>query len=243
MTFIEGTSAGEERGQFCWCPPGRFRMGYDAQEVTLTNGFWMAKYAVTQGIYQFVMGDNPSGFIGPLLPVESVGRAQVTDFCSKLTNLERGAGRLPGDWEYQLPTEAQWEYACRAGTDSVFPWGDNPALADEYTWHIGNAGFMTHPVGEKKPNRWGLYDMLGNTLEWCRDAWAPQYRGGVNPETTQRALPAGPRDGGAIYWVSRGGGWIIPPSVTARDRVRLGAADQGYLLGFRVAIVPRDSRP
>lgn len=239
MAFFEGNNAGEERAQFCWCPPGRFEMGYDAQEVTLTHGFWMGKYPVTQGIYQFIMGENPSAFMGPLLPVESVNRAQVTGFCRALTKLEHGAGRLPGDWEYGLPTEAQWEYACRAGTNTVFPWGDDPSLADEFSWHIGNAGFMTHPVGEKKPNRWGLYDMLGNTLEWCRDSWAERYRGGVDPEMTERIASEGPRNAGSPFWVSRGGGWIIPPSVTARDRIRLGGGDQGYLLGFRVAIIRR----
>jgi formylglycine-generating enzyme required for sulfatase activity len=239
---FEGTRAGEERDGFCWCPPGSFKMGFEGTPVTLSHGFWIGKNLVTQEQYRRVMGENPSGFVGDSLPVESVNRTQVTSYCAKLTTLERAAGRLPEGWEYRSPTEAQWEYAARAGTDTAYSWGDNESQADEYVWHIGNSGFKTHPVGTKKPNPWGIYDTLGNTLEWCQDAWLERYPGGVDPEVTERDLPRRPAESPEPFWVSRGGGWFIPPEATPRVRIRLGAGDQGYLLGFRVAIVREKKR-
>lgn len=237
VNACEGTEAGQERDQFCWCPPGSFKMGRDRTDVTLTKGFWMAKYPVTQRLYQSVMGDNPSGFVGDQLPVESVTRAQTLDFCARLTNGEREAGRLPQEWEFRLPTEAQWEYASRAGTETVFFWGDDVAQADDYSWHIGNSGFITHPVGQRKPNPWGLYDMLGNTLEWCWDLWLETYPGGIDPEVSRFDLPPRPDESETPFGASRGGGWAFPPIAAPRDRNRLGSNDCGYLLGFRVAIV------
>jgi hypothetical protein len=96
---------------------------------------------------------------------------------------------------------------------------------------------MTHPVGTKKPNPWGIYDTMGNVLEWCRDAWVGQHPGGEDPEVTEAGLPSRPGESETPFWVCRGGGWFIPPNMTPRVRVRLGSGDQSYLLGFRVAIV------
>jgi formylglycine-generating enzyme required for sulfatase activity len=234
---FEGSRPGEERNQFCWCPPGTFQMGFEGTSVTLSHGFWMGKYLVTQEKYQSVMGENPSGFVGPSLPVESVGRLQILAFCQRLTEIERAAGRLPEDWKYRLPTEAQWEYASRAGTTTAYAWSDDAKQADDYSWNIGNSGFMTHPVGQKKPNQWGLYDTLGNTLEWCRDAWHDKYPGGIDPEVTEENIPVRPGESESSFYVCRGGGWFLPPSFTPRVRIRLGPGDQSYLLGFRVAIV------
>ena len=239
---FEGKRAGEERGDHCWCPAGSFKMGFEGTDVVLSRGFWMGKYLVTQELYKSVMGENPSGFLGPRVPVDSVGRTEVTEFCEKLTKKERAAGHLPANWKYNLATEAQWEYSARAGTNTVYPWGNDAGKADEYSWHIGNSGFTTHPVGQKKPNAWGLYDVLGNALEWCRDAWVDKYPGGKDPEIAEKDLPPRPDQSKPPFWVCRGGGWFIPPQVTPQVRVRLGSGDRGYLLGFRVAIVRADQQ-
>jgi formylglycine-generating enzyme required for sulfatase activity len=232
----EGKSPGEEHNGFGWCPPGHFSMGPPnaKTKVTLTQGFWMGQTAVTQAQYQSVMGENPSGFIGEDLPVDSVGGSAANEFCERLTARERAAGRLPDGWQYCLPTEAQWEYAARAGTETMFPWGDDPKLGDEYAWFMDNAGFMSHPVGQKKPNAWGLKDMMGNCLERCRDAWLPNYPGGTDPEVTPHDVPDRPGES-KPFGVSRGSGWFVP-LLPVFARIRLGSGDQGYLLGFRAAI-------
>jgi formylglycine-generating enzyme required for sulfatase activity len=234
---FEGSRAGEDRDGFCWCPPGTFKMGLAGTDVTLTEGFWIAKYEVTQELYHSVMGNNPSAFAGDALPVDSVSREQSVQFCHRLTARERSAGRLPDAWEYNLPTEAQWEYAARAGTTTPFPWGDNVALADEYSWHMFNSGSASHPVGQKKPNAWGLYDVLGNCLERCRDVWAEPYPGGTDPDVKPDDVPVRSDESDSRWGVCRGGGWFIPPIITPRDRTRLGPGNVGYLLGLRVAIV------
>jgi formylglycine-generating enzyme required for sulfatase activity len=236
-TEFEGSSAGEERNDYCWCPPGPFKMGFEGTNVTLTQGFWMAKYEVTQELYGSVMDDNPSAFAGDLLPVDSVSREKCLQFCVKLNRRERLAGRLPDGWEYNLPTEAQWEYAARAGTTTVFPWGDDESQAGEYSWHMLNSGSASHIVGQKKSNTWGLYDMLGNCLERCRDVWVDPYPGGTDPDVKVDDVTVRTDESDGRWGVCRGGGWFIPPSITPKDRTRLGPGNQGYLLGFRLAIV------
>jgi formylglycine-generating enzyme required for sulfatase activity len=234
---FEGSKAGEERGNFCWCPPGTFAMGFEGTRVTLSKGFWMGKYPVTQEQYRPVMGHNPSGFLGAQLPVESVEKVQATDFCVRLTTVEQKNGTLPSGWQYRLPTEAQWEYAARAGTDAQFPWGDDAKLQEDYVWNRVNSGMKTHPVGQKKPNPWGICDILGHVLEWCQDCWLQTYPGGNDPEVTKKDLPVRPGESPAPFGVSRCSGWAFPPNMTPRHRNRLGSGDSGYLLGFRVAIV------
>jgi formylglycine-generating enzyme required for sulfatase activity len=165
-------------------PPGTFRMGSPTNEVdrdpdegpqtavTISRGFWMGKYEVTQGEYLAVMGSNPSRFTGDTnRPVEMVSWFDATNYCATLTQRERTAGRIATNSVYRLPTEAEWEYACRAGTTMRFSYGDDPGYTNltNYAWYEDNSGGTTHPVGQKSPNPWGLYDMHGNVMEWCQD--------------------------------------------------------------------------
>ncbi len=153
--------------EFVLIRPGSFRMGSDlgdeapARDVTITEPFYLGKYEVTQEQWEAVMGTNPSYFKGPKLPVDNVSADDAQDF---LTRVREKTGRT-----LALPTEAQWEYACRAGTITRYSFGDSPASLQDYAWFADNSGGITHPVGEKKPNRWGLYDMHGNVWERCTD--------------------------------------------------------------------------
>jgi formylglycine-generating enzyme required for sulfatase activity len=169
-----------------WIEPGTFIMGSPTDElgrqyndenqhkVTLPQDYWMGKYEVTQAQYEAVMGTNPSRNKGADLPVEWVSWNDAMEFCAKLTVAEMAADRLPEGYEYTLPTEAQWEYACRAGTTTALNSGKNlsdskecPEM-DEVGWYDDNSN-KTYSVGQKQPNAWGLYDMHGNVYEWCLD--------------------------------------------------------------------------
>ncbi len=199
-----------------WIPAGTFAMGSpdsevgrDADEgpqttVTLSRGFWMGTYEVTQQEYINVMGSNPSYFTSSLdQPVEFMSWADATNYCSTLTQHERTGGRIPGNYAYRLPTEAEWEYACRAGTTTRFSYGDDPGYASltAYAWYVDNSGNTTHSVGGKLPNPWGLYDMYGNVWEWCQD-WYAAYPGGsitdpaVSPTTGTMPIVRG----GSYYY-------------------------------------------
>ena len=202
---------------FRWCPAGTFTMGAPTSEeglynetqheVTLTKGFWMLETEVTQKQWKAVMGTNPSFFKGDDLPVESVSWNDCQEFCEK-TGL-------------QLPTEAQWEYACRAGTTDAYA-----GNLDEMAWYYSNSGNKTHPVGTKKPNAWGLYDMHGNVWEWCQD-WYGDYPSGSVTD------PTGPSSG--YSRVVRGGSWDNDARI-CRSALRDGVVpgDRGNYLGFRV---------
>jgi len=175
-----------------WIPPGQFVMGspdtdpdFLAEEqpqtaVTLTKGFFIGKYEVTQGEYLSATGGNPSGFTGDTnLPVETVSWTQATNYGRLLNIQEDLAGRLPAGYAYRLPTEAEWEYAARAGSTNRFSWGDDLGytVLGNYAWYSANSGSSTHPVGQKLPNVWGLYDTSGNVCEWCQNSFA-FYPGG-----------------------------------------------------------------
>src|SRR5262249_50631109 len=157
--------------------PDSKREWFDAEQpqhtVTITRPFYLGSRPVTQAQYQAVMGNNPSHFKGsPDLPVECVSWFDAIAFCNKLSEKEN---RMPcyrsdnaavrffgGNDGYRLPTEAEWEYACRAGSSTLYPFGDDPSALGEYAWNDKNSDGKTHAVGQKKPNAWGLHDMLGN---------------------------------------------------------------------------------
>lgn len=198
--------------------------------MTLTRPFWLGRTEVTQAQWTTIMGSNPSEFKGDDRPVENVSCDDAMEFCRKLTERERAAGRLPARHAYTLPTEAQWEYACRAGTTGDYA-GDRNAMA----WYDANSGYTTHPVGTKQANAWGMADMHGNVWEWCHD-WSAAYPGG---EVTD---PRGPASGSAR--VVRGGSWDFP-AVHARSagRNEQTPVDRSHNFGFRLALVPAPQAP
>lgn len=220
--------------KFVWAPPGTFVMGspqtgyYSRQpdetqhQVSFFTGFWIGRFEVTQREYASVMGTNPSGFKepGPDAPVENVSWEDTQAFLVKLN--QRGHGQT-----YRLPTEAEWEYACRAGTT-----GDSYASLNICGWWWGNADRKTHPVGLKLPNAWGLYDTLGNVWEWCQD-WYGTYP--AESETD----PPGPPKG--LVRVYRGGSWDSCETVAHRGS-QLSSDTRFSTLGFRVVCLPRVER-
>ncbi len=236
--------------EMAWIEPGSFTMGSPASEknrddderqhqVSLTKGFWLGKYEVTQGEWETLMGNNPSRFFKSAekrAPVEGVSWEEAMAFCRKLTERERSAGRLPRGYEYSLPTEAQWEYACRAGTRSAFSYGSSLSSRQanfEGNYPYGGASKgpylkKTAPVGSYASNDWGLYDMHGNVWEWCYD-WKGNYTMGTATD------PAGPSSGSAR--VERGGSWN-DYARSCRSALR-GSSTPGarsILLGFRLAL-------
>jgi formylglycine-generating enzyme required for sulfatase activity len=242
--------------KFVWCPPGRFTMGSPKAEqndpvvqynesqvqVALSEEYWLGKYEVTQGQWKQVMSGArlPWWGMGSLLEGDDVAAAFVgwdlaIAFCRKLTEMERKAGRLPKEWEYTLPTEAQWERACRAGSETAYSFGNDPSELGEYAWIRGNTYAakepFAHRVGQKKPNVWGLHDMHGNVAEWCRDGFVHIVPGGSDPEVAARDTTH----------VLRGGGWSDRPArlrsaFRQRHSLAGAAAGVGSEIGFRVAL-------
>ena len=214
-------------------PAGTFQMGSASgglsferpvTRVTISRAFWLGKTEVTQGQWQAVMGNNPSNFKGANLPVERVSWEEAMEFCRRLTERERSVGRLPAGYVYTLPTEAQWEYACRAGTT-----GDYAGDLNSMAWYDRNSGRRTQPVGTKQSNAWGLHDMHGNLAEWCLD-WFGLYKGG----SVTDPLGASSSD----TRVSRGGSWRSSAAF-CRSAHRDGYPphDRGRI-GFRIALAP-----
>jgi formylglycine-generating enzyme required for sulfatase activity len=210
-------------------PAGEFEMGSNDGEknerpvhkVKITRAFYIGKYATTQAQFEKLMGNNPSNFKGEKLPVEMVAYDAAEEFCKKL-------GKLTGK-SFRLPTEAEWEYACRAGTASKFNAGDNEAALESVAWFQANSEGKTHPVGQKKPNAWGLYDMHGNVWQWCADFYAGDYYGKSEVEN-----PQGPVQGAVR--VLRGGAFGCAP-VYCRSATRFGRVPElrETNAGFRVA--------
>ena len=178
--------------------------------VTLTKDYWLGETEVTQEQYRAVMGKNPSYFLeGGAYPVENVSWADAMAFCERLTKAERANGNLPDGYEYTLPTEAQWEHAARGGQNNgqyhVYCGSDE---ISSVAWYDTNSSSSTHPVGQKKSNELGLYDMSGNVWEWCRD-WYEDYPNGLVTD------PVGPSSGSCRvlrtgeYGTSRSTPWAV----------------------------------
>ena len=221
-----------------WVEPGMFERGIFSSDkdlfdnetrptVTLTEGYWLGKHEVTQSQWEKVMGSNPSYFKGANRPVETVNWYDATSFCDKLTALEHTAGRLPVGMAYQLPTEAQWEYACRAGTKTVFSFGDS--LTSDQANILGGP-YETTDVGKYPDNPWGFHDMHGNVWEWCAD-WYGDYPTGAARD------PVGPAVGSNR--VSRGGSWgLTAYGARSANRYWSGPALSSFSLGFRLSLRP-----
>jgi formylglycine-generating enzyme required for sulfatase activity len=250
---------------FRYCPAGTFLMGDTDRRssgrgpvrVTISQGFWMGRHEVTQGQWREVMGrtlreqraqdprqPRPVGDgtmrehvgEGPEHPIYYVSHVEAESFCRAMTEAERAAGRLPQGWSYRLPTEAQWEYACRAGTTTATAFGDSldstrANFDGRYPYHAAEGPFLreTTPGGTYPPNAWGLCDMHGNVCEWTRDAYSESLPGGDDPIV----LDAGPMR------VFRDGGWDLRGFQCLSAHRSWGPTDtRGSGLGFRVALVP-----
>ena len=216
-----------------WCKPGTFMMGSPEDEkvrqeeetqheVTLTKGFYLGKYEVTQAQWEKVMGTNPSNFKGATLPMEKVSWNDAMEFCKKLTPMEKAAGRLPEGWVYTLPSEAQWEYACRAGTTTAYYFGDE-ITPKQANYNVGK----TTSVGTYPANAWGFHDLHGNVWEWCSDWYGDYPSGSAND-------PVGPSVG--TLRVFRGGSWYyIGRNLRSAFRSRDAPDIRSFNLGFRLS--------
>lgn len=206
--------------------------------VTISRDYWLAKYEVTQGEFMAVLGRNPSNFAGDTnRPVEKVTFFDALNYCATLSQREREAGRLPAGYEYRLPTEAEWEYACVAGTTNRYGFGSDTNVADQFAWTAENSDATTHPVGSKKPNTWGLYDMHGNVWEWCLDWFAPYPAGPLTD-------PAGPAT--SKFKVFKGGGWNQEIEYArAANRFMMSPSNGIHFVGFRIVLgqAPPSGKP
>jgi formylglycine-generating enzyme required for sulfatase activity len=262
---FRGRSAGQEREidgvAVCWCPPGAFLMGSPPSEperrpdedqvrVTLTRGFWIAKYETTQGQWRRISGKLPGALTtelpaGPSYPVGNVDFAEAEAFCRQLTLHSRRSSVLPVDWEFRLPTEAQWEYACRAASTTATAFGNslssNDANFSGSQYNGAERGPALHhaaPVGRYPANAWGIHDMHGNTYEWCRDWYHARLPGGSDPDLYSARESAARNRDGTISRVRRGGGWLDDGwACRSAARFRFEPERRYDHIGFRIVAV------
>jgi formylglycine-generating enzyme required for sulfatase activity len=265
LTAFTGAKAGDEREvagvRLCWCPAGKFTMGSppneperrpgeDQVEVTLTRGFWAGKYEATQGLWKLVMGKLPGELTAELpegddYPVGNVNFAEAEAFCARLTELGRKSGELPDGWEFRLPTEAQWEYACRAGTTTATAFGDKlgskQANVKNKPYNGGEEGptlGKAARVGSYPANAWGIHDMHGNIVEWCRDWYHAKLPGDLDPDLHDAKATAAPNRTGDYSRSRRGSAWTDDAWASrSAFRQRFEPERRYDHIGFRVVAV------
>ena len=245
--MLPGTSGGPGlAGLLIWIPPGEFLLGSPSSEagrdldegpltpVVIPEGFWLGRCEVTQAEYQAVMGRNPSQYSGFAdYPVEKVSWEDAMAYCQRLTRLHRDTGAIPDSYEYRLPTEAEWEYACRAGSTTAYSHGDDRDGAElaDFAWFTNNSDSSPHTVGAQRPNPWGLYDMHGNVWEWCLDRLTEADRGQLHTNEVSTAT--------GHLRVARGGSWLYSaPHCRSANRDEYAAGNRCSDVGFRVVMAP-----
>jgi formylglycine-generating enzyme required for sulfatase activity len=214
--------------------PAKFLMGADASpesqpmhEVTFAKPFAMSKYEMTQELYHVVMGKNPSKWLGLRNGAEMMNWEEAHTFCQKVTAELRKRKLIGADEEIRLPSEAEWEFVCRAGTTTVWSFGDNVKQLGPYAWYKDNSKGYDPPVGAKKPNAWGFYDMHGYVSEWCLDDWKSGYAGAAADGSAVKTP-------GAKEKVIRGGSFADPPQeMTCAYRGHVAADTRSDRIGFR----------
>ena len=216
--------------KLAYIPPGKFTMGSPETEpgrvanetqrnVKIEQGFRIGVTEVTQKQWQLIMGTNPAFFQGDDLPIEQVTWHEAVEFCQRLSEKEKK--------RYRLPTEAEWEYACRAGTATVYYSGKDKDMLDAVGWYVENSGNQSHPVGRKQPNAWGLYDMHGNVSEWCAER-LPDDKEGDSRSAQLSSEENALRD-------LRGGSWGLNASdCRSASRLRNAGTSRYFDLGLRV---------
>jgi formylglycine-generating enzyme required for sulfatase activity len=261
---FRGTRAGDARTidgiPLRWCPAGRFTMGSPVSEaghrpdeaqagVRISRGFWTAQHEATQGQWKRIVGAfpdrSPSAQFGEGddFPVYWVSFHEADSFCARLTERARRAGELPGGWAFALPTEAEWEYACRAGTRTATAFGDTLGrhqanFAGETVDRRNLPTGGSRRAGRYPANAWGIHDMHGNVWEWCRDWYHARLPGGVDPDLSDVVGEAN-RDG-THSRVRRGGAWIEPAwACRSACRLRYEPPRRSDHIGFRVFVVQR----
>ena len=204
-------------------------------EVSLDYKFQVAKYEVPQNLWEAVMGTNPSRWKGKRNSVEMLSYDEAVEFCSKSTELMRAADLITKSQVVRLPSEAEWEYAARAGSTTAYSFGDEVTKLDDYGWHTGNAAGNDPPVGAKKPNAWGLYDMHGYLWEWCSDSWHENYEGAPLDGTSWE------KDGVEEKRVLRSGSWKDKADrLTSSSRVGVSSKTRDDAVGLRCVLVNKN---
>ncbi len=236
-SIVQETHTNSYAGNFKWIPPGQITIlipySDERRMVHVKNGFWLGEFLITQEVYGKVMGANPSftevsfGESAERFPVNNVSWLDAISFCKALTMLAENDNELPLKHEYRLPTEVEWEYACRAGSQSDYYFGDDPTELHNHGWFRGNSRKQLHPVGMKNPNPWGLYDLYGNVREWVGNSFVNTL---LNDSEQDE------------FRISRGGGYMKPAAeCKSASRSTNSLHHRFRNLGFRVALAPKSA--